>query len=184
MEKREIYGMVQNATFEACNVYVYGTLINSNFTNCTVVPDKQAEYATSNFVRVDSEKLRECKLRIRDLKKELESCRRVNKSLKEENERAKGDKVVIYQLQSKIGELVRQKKELRVERQRALEKRISDLEDKVNVLLEVNHSQAKRIIELEHTHDNNFDENWEFYPPKRVIESLSRVLETWLDCEE
>lgn len=184
METKEIYGTVQNATFEACNVYVYGTIINTNLTNCTITSSKQSEYATSNFVRVDSEKLRDCRMKIRDLKKELESYRKVNKSLKEENEKAKRDKVVIYQLQNKIGELIRQKKEVRAERQRALEKRISDLEDKVNVLLDVNHSQAKRIIELEHTHDNNFDENWEFYPPRKVIESLSRVLETWLDCEE
>lgn len=187
MDRREIHGNVTGAQFSACNVYVYGNVTDCQFNNCYVerYDGKTPKVMTVRVFNEYKEK------QLEKYKKSSTFYKKECARLKEKDERQASE---IYQLklkasqvfplQVRIRELVKQINNLRINKQALFERRIADLEDKVQVLLEVNHSQARRIRELERSHDNNFDENWEFYPSKKLVKELSEVFTTWLDCED
>jgi predicted nuclease with TOPRIM domain len=124
------------------------------------------------------------KQKLANAKKENEKLRKENVSLAGKCQDLKQKASSAVHLHKQVENLVEQLNQTKINKQALFERRISDLEDKVQVLLEVNHSQARRIRELERSHDNNFDENWEFYPSKKMVKELSEVFTTWLDCEE
>lgn len=187
MDKAEIYGNVKGTTFSACNVYIYGNATDCVFDRC-YVERYDGQTPKVHTVRVFDEYKEK---QLEKYKKSSTFYRKEYTRLKEKDERQASE---IYQLklkasqvfplQMKIRELVEHIHNLKLNKQALFESRISDLENKIDALLEVNHSQARRIRELERSHDNNFDENWEFYPSKKIVKELSEIFTTWLDCED
>lgn len=187
MDKTDIHGNVTGAQFSACNVYIYGNATGCQYNNC-YVEHYDGKTPKVETVRVFNEYKEK---QLEKYKKSSTFYKKECARLKERDERQSSE---IYQLklkasqvfplQVRIKELVEHIHNLKLNKQALFESRISDLESKIDALLEVNHSQARRIRELERSHDNNFDENWEFYPSKKLVKELSEVFTTWLDCEE
>lgn len=187
MDKAEIYGNVKGTTFSACNVYIYGNAIDNVFDRC-YVERYDGQTPKVHTVRVFDEykekQLEKYKKGYESYKKEVNRLKKRDDKLSSEIYQLKLKASQVVPLQMQIGELVKKINNLKINKQALFERHISDLEDKIQVLLEVNHSQARRIRELERSHDNNFDENWEFYPSKKIVKELSEIFTTWLDCEE
>lgn len=187
MNQTDIHGNVTGAQFSACNVYVYGNATGCQFNNCYVERydgQKPKVHTVRVFDEYKERQLEKYKKGYESYKKETNRLKKRDDKLSSEINKLKSKASQVVPLQMQIGELVKQINNLKINKQALFERRISDLEDKVSVLLEVNHSQARRIRELERSHDNNFDENWEFYPSKKLVKELSEVFTTWLDCED
>lgn len=185
MNRTDIRGNVTGAQLSACNVYIYGNATDCQFNNCYVErydgQKPKVQYVTN---RDTSLQLQLTKQKLANAKKEVEKLRKENMSLAGKCQDLKAKASSVINLQLKVESLVEQLTNVKINKQALFESRIADLEDKVSTLLEVNHSQARRIRELERSHDNNFDENWEFYPSKKLVKELSEIFTTWLDCED
>ena len=187
MNQTDIHGDVTGAQFSACNVYVYGNATDCQFNNCYVERYDGQKPVVQTVHVVDSTtslQLKVAQQKLANAKKEVEKLRKENSSLTEKCNDLKQKASSAVNLQLKVEGLVEQLTNVKINKQALFERRISDLKDKVSTLLEVNHSQARRIRELERSHDNNFDENWEFYPSKKLVKELSEIFTTWLDCED
>jgi predicted RNase H-like nuclease (RuvC/YqgF family) len=183
MNRTDIHGDVTGAQISACNVYIYGNATGCQFNNCYVERyDGQTPKVVTN--PNTSLQLQLTKQKLVNAKKEIGKLRKENDALSVKCQDLKQKASSVIHLHKQVENLVEQLTNVKINKQALFERRISDLEDKVQVLLEVNHSQARRIRELERSHDNNFDENWEFYPSKKMVKELSEVFTTWLDCEE
>lgn len=185
MNRTDIRGNVTGAQFSACNVYVYGNVTDCQFNNCYVErydgQKPKVLYVTNHDTSLQ---LQLTKQKLANARKEVEKLRKENISLTGKCQDLKQKASSTVHLHKQVENLVEQLTNVKISKQALFERRIADLEDKVQVLLEVNHSQARRIRELERSHDNNFDENWEFYPSKKLVKELSEVFTTWLDCED
>ena len=185
MNRTDIHGNVTGAQLSACNVYIYGNVTGCQFNNCYVErydgQKPKVLYVTDSNASLQ---LQLTKQRLANAKKENEKLRKENKSLAGKCQDLQQKASSAAHLHKQVENLVGQLNQTKVNKQALFEHRIADLEDKVQVLLEVNHSQARRIRELERSHDNNFDKNWEFYPSKKLVKELSEVFTTWLDCED
>lgn len=187
MSQTDIHGNVADTQFSACNVYVYGNATGCQFNNCYVERYDGQKPIVKTVRVVDSNaslQLQLAKQKLANTKKENDKLRKENSSLTKKCNDLKQKASSAVNLQLKVEGLVEQLTNVKINKQALFERRISDLEDKVSTLLEVNHSQARRIRELERSHDNNFDENWEFYPSKKLVKELSEIFTTWLDCED
>ena len=187
MNQTDIHGDVTGAQFSACNVYVYGNATDCQFNNCYVERYDGQKPVVQTVHVVDSTtslQLKVAQQKLANAKKKVEKLRKENSSLTEKCNDLKQKASSAVNLQLKVEGLVEQLTNVKINKQALFERRISDLKDKVSTLLEVNHSQARRIRELERSHDNNFDENWEFYPSKKLVKELSEIFTTWLDCED
>lgn len=187
MTRTDIHGNVKGTTFSACNVYIYGNATDCVFDRCYVerydgkTPIVQTVHT---FDQYKEQQLEKYKKGYESYKKEVNRLKKRDDKLSSEINKLKSKASQVVPLQMQIGELVKKINNLKINKQALFERHISDLEDKIKVLLEVNHSQARRIRELERSHDNNFDENWEFYPSKKIVKELSEIFTTWLDCED
>lgn len=181
MNQTDIHGDVTGAQISACNVYIYGNATGCQFNNCYV---ERYDGQKPKVVTNTSLQLQLTKQKLVNARKEVEKVRKENMSLAGECQDLKRKASSVVNLRRQVENLVEQLTNVKINKQALFERRIADLEDKVQVLLEVNHSQAHRIRELERSHDNNFDENWEFYPSKKMVKELSEIFTTWLDCED
>ena len=185
MNRTDIHGNVTGAQFSACNVYIYGNATGCQLNNCYVErydgQTPKVQYMTNPNASLQ---LQLTKQKLANAKKEIEKLRKENMSLAGECQDLKQKASSAVHLHRQVENLIEQLNQTKINKQALFESRISDLEDKIQVLLEVNHSQARRIRELERSHDNNFDENWEFYPSKKLVKELSELFTTWLDCED
>lgn len=185
MNRTDIHGNVTGAQFSACNVYIYGNATGCQLNNCYVErydgQKPKVLYVTDSNASLQ---LQITKQKLANAKKENEKLRKENVSLAGKCQDLQQKASSAVHLHKQVENLVGQLNQTKVNKQALFERRIADLEDKVQVLLEVNHSQARRIRELERSHDNNFDENWEFYPSKKIVKELSEIFTTWLDCED
>lgn len=187
MNRSDIHGNVTGAQFSSCNVYIYGDATGCQFNNCYVerYDGKTPKVETVRvFDEYKEHQLEKYKKSSTFYKKECARLKKRDENLSSEIYQLKLKASQVAPLQVKIGELVEHIHNLKLNKQALFESRISDLESKIDALLEVNHSQARRIRELERSHDNNFDENWEFYPSKKMVKELSEIFTTWLDCED
>jgi chromosome segregation ATPase len=187
MDRQEIHGDVTGAQFSSCNVYIYGDATGCQLNNCYVerydgkTPKVETVHVFDEYKEKQLEKYKEG---YEYYKKEVNRLKNRDDKLSSEIYQLKSKASQVFPLQMKIRELVEHIHNLKLNKQALFESRISDLESKIDALLEVNHSQARRIRELERSHDNNFDENWEFYPSKKMVKKLSEIFTTWLDCED
>lgn len=185
MNRTDIHGNVTGAQFSACNVYIYGNATGCQLNNCYVErydgQKPKVLYVTDSNASLQ---LQITKQKLANAKKENEKLRKENVSLAGKCQDLQQKASSAVHLHKQVENLVGQLNQTKINKQALFERRIADLEDKVQVLLEVNHSQARRIRELERSHDNNFDENWEFYPSKKLVKELSEIFTTWLDCED
>lgn len=187
MNQTDIHGDVIGAQISACNVYIYGDATGCQFNNCYVErydgkkPIVQTVHVVDNNASLQ---LQIIKQKLANVKKENEKLRKENSSLTKKCNDLKQTASSAAHLHMQVENLAEQLSKTKINKQALFERRISDLEDKIDALLEVNHSQARRIRELERSHDNNFDENWEFYPSKKLVKELSEIFTTWLDCED
>lgn len=185
-QETSIHGDVTGAQFSACNIYIYGNATGCQFNRCYVekYDGKKPKIHRLKVFDKDKEKLLEkYEKDIVTYKNTISQFKNTISQLQKELNKLQLKTVRVKTLEARIDELVKYINN-NIKYNVPFESQISDLKDKISILLEVNHSQAQRIRELERSHDNNFNENWEFYPSKKIVKELSEIFTTWLDCED